>query len=49
MPNNSGQDKRLEFFLYEKCWGRFLVEAAPTLSRQYHGSCLLKAVKAECY
>ena len=31
------------------CWGRFLVEAAPASSRQYHGSCLPKAVKAECY
>ena len=37
-------------FLYLfMCWGRFLVEAAPTLLRQYHGSCLPKAVKAECY
>ena len=31
------------------CWGRFLVEAAPTLSRQYNGSCLPKAVRARCY
>ena len=34
---------------FVKCWGRFLVKAVPTLSRQYHGSCLPKAVRAECF